>query len=249
MNSEPVPVDPWNALQRFTAARIGRGRTGGSTLTRELLAFNADHALARDAVHAAFEIEALAATLASLGLEIVSLHSAAPDRATYLRRPDLGRKLGEESAKILTARASAPIDLVIIVADGLSASASHAQAKPLLTALLPKLHAAHFSLAPLCLVRFGRVGLLNEIGVTLRAQLALILLGERPGLGTADSLGAYFEFDPRAGRTDAERNCISNIRPAGLPPAEAAERIANLLIAARAQRTSGITLKEDRLLG
>lgn len=268
MNFEPVPLDPWHALRRFTAARIGRGRTGGSSPTRELLAFNADHALARDAVHAPFDAEALAAELRALGAETLLLASAAPDRATYLRRPDLGRRLPETSAAqlaaltpqlaaaspSLTARpstlnpSSAAPDLAIIVSDGLSAQAAQTQAAPLIGVLLPLLAKAAFTLAPICIVRLGRVGLLDEIGAALHATMALILLGERPGLGTPDSLGAYFEFAPQSGRTNAERNCVSNIRPAGLAPADAARRLADLLTAARTQRTSGIALKETRAL-
>jgi ethanolamine ammonia-lyase small subunit len=247
-SSSPVHRDatPTAHLRRFTAARIGLGRTGGSLPTRELLSFAHDHALARDAVHAPFAVERLAADLETLGVSTLSLHSAAPDRATFLRRPDLGRRLSEASAHTLAnLPASTAPDLVILVSDGLSALAAGRQAAPLLAALLPRLSAAQWTLAPLCLVRHARVSLMDEVGAALRARLALILLGERPGLGTPDSLGAYFEFAPRLGLTNADRNCVSNIRPAGLPPAAAGERLFALLTAARQARTSGIALKED----
>ncbi len=242
-------VSPTAHLRAFTAARIGLGRTGGSLPTRELLTFAHDHALARDAVHSPFAAERLALELQALGTPTLLLESAAPDRAAFLRRPDLGRRLSEQSAHTLAtlpASAAAPApDLVIIISDGLSALAAERQAAPLLTALLSKLSAAGWTLAPLCLIRHARVSIMGEVGAACRAQLALILLGERPGLGTPDSLGAYFEYHPRPGLTNAERNCLSNIRPAGLPPLEAADRLFALLTTARRRQVSGIGLKEE----
>lgn len=241
-------ASPTAHLRPFTAARIGLGRVGGSLPTREVLSFSYDHALARDAVHAPFDSARLSASLHSLGIAMLSLESAAPDRATYLRRPDLGRRLSPASAAQLSSLslATAPVpDLVIIVSDGLSALAAELQAPPFLAALLPLLSAADWRLAPICLVRHARVGLLDEIGTAFRARLALILLGERPGLGTPDSLGAYFEYNPRPGLTNADRNCVSNIRPAGLPPTVAATRLFGLLSAALQVQSSGIALKED----
>jgi ethanolamine ammonia-lyase small subunit len=245
-----VPADPWHDLRRFTPARLALGRTGGSAPTAALLAFNLDHALARDAVHAPFDAASLAAALSALPAapEVLPLATVAPDRATFLRRPDQGGQLDPSSAARLEAQAAlagpAP-DLVIVISDGLSALAAHRQGPPLLAALLPLLRTAGLTLAPLCVVRHARVALLAEVGSRLRASLALILLGERPGLGTPDSLGAYFEFAPQPGHTNADRNCVSNIRPAGLPPPAAAEKIVALLLAARAQRQSGVTLKDD----
>jgi ethanolamine ammonia-lyase small subunit len=238
------PTDPWVHLRRHTAARLALGRTGGSLPTRALLAFAHDHALARDAVHAPFDSEALALELGKLHEPVLALTSAAPDRATYLRRPDLGRRLSAESHRHLAGLGLGPFDLVVLVSDGLSAQAAHRQSAPLLTALLPLLRDAGFRLGPLGVVRHGRVALQDEIGALLQARLALMLLGERPGLGTPDSLGAYLTYDPRPGRTDAERNCISNIRAAGLPPALAAGKIAALLIACRRRQLSGVGLKE-----
>lgn len=242
---DSIVTDCWAPLRRLTAARIALGRVGGSVPTRELLAFNADHAAARDAVHAPFAAEALAGRLRDLGLEVLPLESAAPDRPTYLRRPDLGRRLSEASRAALATRRAEECDLAIVVSDGLSALAAEAQAAPVLAALWPRLQRAGWQLAPLCLVRLGRVAIMDEIGALLRARFALILLGERPGLGTPDSLGAYLEAAPQAGRTDAERNCVSNIRPAGLPPAAAAEKIFALLTAARQLGLSGVRLKES----
>ena len=239
-----VNQDPWHGLRRFTAARIALGRTGGSLPARELLAFSHDHALARDAVHAPFDASGLAAQLRLLHPDVLVLDSAAPDRSTYLQRPDLGRKLSADSAFQLSSfNSQLHHDLVVVVSDGLSASAAHRQAPALLAGLLPRLQTAGFVLAPLCVVNLGRVGVMDEVGTLLRARLALILIGERPGLGTPDSLGAYFVYEPRPGRTNAERNCLSNIRPEGLPPAAAAALLTTLLSAARDRRLSGVALK------
>ena len=247
--ASPVPADAWSHLRRHTAARIALGRTGGSLPTAALLSFAHDHALARDAVHAPFDSAALAAALRSLdSAPILPLASAAPDRATYLQRPDLGRRLSEISRSQLSNLPSQlpQPDLVVLISDGLSALAAERQAPPLLAALLPRLRAAGLALAPLCIVRHARVALQDEVGSLLRARLSLMLLGERPGLGTPDSLGAYFTFDPRPGRTDAERNCLSNIRPAGLPPAAAAEKLATLITTALRLGLTGTALKDDQ---
>jgi ethanolamine ammonia-lyase small subunit len=239
-------IDPWSQLRRFTAARIALGRAGGSLPTREVLAFAHDHALARDAVHAPFDPEALARELRALHPEVLVLASAAPDRATYLRRPDLGRRLSPDSVSKLPAPCSLPPhDLVVLVSDGLSALAAQRQSAPLLAALLPRLRAVGFTLGPLCVVRHARVALQDEVGGLLQARLSLMLLGERPGLGTPDSLGAYLTYNPHPGRTDAERNCVSNIRPDGLPHAVAAERLAALLLSSRRLQLSGTGLKEE----
>ncbi|MCX6955849.1 MAG: ethanolamine ammonia-lyase subunit EutC [Verrucomicrobia bacterium] len=248
MSLEPTLPDAWAHLRRHTAARIALGRTGGSVPTGAQLAFALDHALARDAVHAPFDAGALADTLSSLHPDPLVLHSAAPDRATYLQRPDLGRRLSDESAARISALTLAlPPDLVVLVSDGLSALAAQRQAAPLLGALLPHLRAAGFVLAPLCVVHHARVALMDEVGALLRARLALMLLGERPGLGTPDSLGAYLVFGPAASRTNADRNCVSNIRPAGLAPELAAEKLFALLTAASTLKLSGIALKEPAL--
>lgn len=246
--ASPGPADAWSHLRRHTAARIALGRTGGSLPTAALLAFAHDHALARDAVHAPFDSAALAAALQPLDpAPLLQLTSAAPDRATYLQRPDLGRRLSPESVSQLSALSSQlpPHDIVVLISDGLSALAAELQAPPLLAALLPRLRAAGLTVAPLCIVRHARVALQDELGGLLRARVSLMLLGERPGLGTPDSLGAYFTFAPRPGRTDAERNCLSNIRPAGLPPAAAAEKLATLITTALRIGLTGTALKDD----
>lgn len=206
-----------------------------------------DHARAQDAVHAPFQPEVLQRELGELNLDALIVHTAATDRLTYLQRPDLGRRLGEESRRVLGEHAAQqpPVDLAIIVSDGLSAPAAHRQAVPLLNALLSLLREDEWSLAPIVLAPNARVAVQDEAGDLLKAALALILLGERPGLGSPDSLGAYLVYEPRPGRTDADRNCVSNIRPQGLPAQHAARRIFYLLKQARRHRLSGVALKDE----
>jgi len=248
--NKPVTPDAWSELRGVTMARIALGRAGGSLPTQEWLAFKADHAAARDAVHNAFDAEGLAAQVAALGVEMLIVDSAAGDRTTYLQRPDLGRRLDEPSLARLQewARPASPIDLAIIVSDGLSALAVHRQAPPLLAELLPKLSTEGWRLAPIVAAHFGRVALEDQIGELLGAQLALTLIGERPGLGSPDSLGAYLVYGPRAGNTDAQRNCVSNIRPEGLPFAAAADTLHYLLTEARRRKLSGVQLKDARAI-
>ena len=242
--------DRWNKLRSTTSARIALGRAGGSLPTQEWLEFKAAHAAARDAVHNEFHAEQLASEVAALGLETVIVDSAAPDRLIYLQRPDLGRRLDEPSQKKLEELASSQpaCELAIIVSDGLSALAVHRQATPLLAKLVPTLLNDGWRLTPIVIARFGRVGLQDQIGQLLGTQLALTLIGERPGLGSPDSLGAYLVYAPKSGNTDANRNCVSNIRPEGLPWGEAAETIRYLLNAARTKRLSGVQLKDKRML-
>lgn len=237
--------DPWSELRRHTAARIALGRAGASLPTAEWLRFALAHAQARDAVHLPFDDEALAAALSDHGFETLRLESAAADRATYLRRPDLGRRLSGRSAALLQALTPAPCDLALVVGDGLSARAVHEHALPLLLELRPRLEADAVALGAVALVRQCRVALGDEVGALLGARAVLVLLGERPGLSSPDSLGAYLTWAPRPGRSDAERNCVSNIRPAGQPPAEAARRLAWLLAGARRLGASGVVLKDE----
>lgn len=246
MSDQRISTDPWRALRRHTAARIALGRTGGSLPTREVLAFRRDHARARDAVLAPFDEEALASSLRSVHPEVTAVRSAAVDRAEFLRRPDAGRRLAPESRARLAAIAPAHggCDLVIIVSDGLSTLAAMRQAEPLLAVLLPSLSASDWRLAPLIVARHARVALQDEIGSLFSAKLSLMLLGERPGLGSADSLGAYFTHAPAPGRTDAERNCISNIRPGGLDPTIAAHRLFAALGESRRLGLSGVAPKD-----
>jgi ethanolamine ammonia-lyase small subunit len=226
-----VIENPWTGLRELTAARIALGRCGHSLPTRELLAFQLAHARARDAVHRPLDARSLAIHPA------VVLASAAPDRATYLRRPDLGRQLNPASAVVLQAD---DWDAALVVADGLSATAVHRHAAALIDALTPQLEG--WRIAPICIVRQGRVAIGDEIGARLGTRLIVMLIGERPGLSSPDSLGAYLTWSPRVGRTDAERNCVSNIRDGGLDPLLAARRIAELMRAARVQELTGVRL-------
>jgi ethanolamine ammonia-lyase small subunit len=245
-----VTADPWGALRALTGARIALGRAGGSLPTAEVLAFAAAHAAARDAVWSALDLERLAADLEPLGLPCLRLASAAPDRATYLRRPDLGRRLADrDRARLAAAAPPGGCDVALAVADGLSATAAQRHAPALLAELLPRLAAAGLTVGPLALVVQGRVAVEDEIGAALGARAAVILLGERPGLSSPDSLGAYLVHGPRPGRTDAERNCVSNVRPEGLPPAAAAALIAWLAAEALRRGLSGVDLKDERALG
>ena len=194
-------------------------------------------------MHARLEAAALAATLAEIaGGEVLRLHSAAADRATYLQRPDLGRRLDEASRATLAGLRPERWELALIVADGLSALAVERHVAPLLRELLPRLEG--WRLAPMCVVEQGRVAIGDEIGAALGAELAVVLIGERPGLSSPDSLGAYITWQPRPGRTDAERNCISNIRAEGLSYPQAAAQLDFYLAEARRRRLTGVALKE-----
>ena len=244
-----LTVDPHTALRSVTAARIALGRAGSSLPTREVLDFRFQHAQARDAVQQALRVEEIESGIAALGRPSLLLATRAETREVFLRRPDLGRELSAESVQKLEQLARSrerPPELVLLASDGLSAAAAHTQLVPLLAELLPRLEG--WALAPLLLVPLARVAVQDPVGEILGAKLALILLGERPGLGACDSLGAYFTFRPRPGARDADRNCISNIRPAGLGHAAAADTIAYLLEMARRKESSGIRLKDDRQL-
>jgi ethanolamine ammonia-lyase small subunit len=202
------------------------------------------HAKARDAVHEPFDLAALIDRLRERGLEAVQLHSAAADRPTYLARPDLGRRLDDPSRARLAAMARG-YDLTFVLADGLSARAVTSHAPPLLDASLPQLRRDGWRIGPVAVVEQGRVAIGDEIGSILGAELVCVLIGERPGLTSPDSLGAYLTWQPAIGRTDAERNCLSNIRPAGMAYAEAAQRLVYLCNQARLRRCTGIMLKDE----
>ena len=238
----PVTPDPWTHLAGLTPARLALGRSGASLPTREVLKLGLAHAQARDAVHAAMAGDRLAADLAVLGHASLNVESAAPDRATYLRRPDFGRRLSARSRALLSEARSSGADVAIVVADGLSASAVDLNAAAVIAALLPRLAAR--SLAPIVLAHQARVALGDEVGTLLGARLVVMLIGERPGLSAADSLGAYLTFAPRVGLTDAARNCVSNIRAGGLVPAAAAAKIAWLVDQAFALSLTGVALKD-----
>jgi ethanolamine ammonia-lyase small subunit len=241
---DPVPTDPWADLRRFTAARLGLGRAGVSLPTREVLGFGLAHALARDAVHLPLNMEALASGLAQRGLNPLSVTSQATDRASYLLRPDLGRRLADADAQALTAHPASGCDLLLVIADGLSSMAIERHALPLVDAILAS-QPPGWRLGPVVLARQARVALGDDIGAALRAPMIALLVGERPGLSAPDSLGIYLTRDPRPGRTDAERNCISNVRPEGLGYASAAHKLWWLCQAAKALGQTGVALKDN----
>lgn len=237
-------ADPWEHLRRHTAARIALGRAGASLPTTEWLRFGVAHALARDAVHLPFDAEELAAQLADHAFETVMVESAAQDRATFLRRPDLGRRLSPRSAARLAEAPRGACELAVVIGDGLSALAASRHALPLLLELRPRLEAAGLAIGPVVLARQCRVALGDEAGAALQARAVLVLLGERPGLSSPDSLGAYLSWAPAPGLVDAQRNCVSNIRPEGQPYADAARRLAWLLVAAQRLGATGVALKD-----
>jgi ethanolamine ammonia-lyase small subunit len=239
------PRDPWFFLANRTMARIGRGRSGASLPTREVLAFDLAHALARDAVHARVDRARLADALAKMNLATVEVESEAVERQAYLRRPDAGRKLSAASAKRLSEAAPDRCDLAIMIGDGLSAAAVDAHAVALVAAFVPLAAKMGLTIAPVVLAEGARVALGDVVGAALRGRLAIVLIGERPGLSAADSLGVYLTYDPKPGRNDAERNCISNIRPEGLPPALAALKLAWLVNAALGRGLTGVALKDE----
>ena len=240
--------NPWLQLRQLTPARIALGRAGTSLPTAPLLDFQFAHAQARDAVHMPLDFEQLVNSLSSINLECIRLESAAKDRGIFLQRPDLGRRLSADSAERLQryhAEQSTTPDLAIVIADGLSALAIERHATPFLKRLLESLHAERWSLAPLCLVKQGRVAVADEIGELLAARMTLILIGERPGLSSPDSMGLYFTFAPRVGLTDASRNCISNVRLEGLSYTTAVFRLMCLMREAWRRQLSGVNLKDE----
>ncbi|MBA4359483.1 MAG: ethanolamine ammonia-lyase subunit EutC [Gammaproteobacteria bacterium] len=245
------PVDPENPLlelRRLTPARIALGRTGTSMPTSAQLDFQYAHAQARDAVHLPFDHAGLSSQLAEVGRESLLLHSAATNRDSYLQRPDLGRKLSDESAQTLREYAQANpggVDLVIVVADGLSALAVHRHTLPFLARMQEQIEAEGWSVSPVVLVEQGRVAVADEIGELLGAKMVVILIGERPGLSSPDSLGLYFTYNPKVGLTDAYRNCISNVRLEGLSYAMAAHRLLYLMREACRRQLSGVNLKDE----
>ena len=241
-------ADPWAALRRLTPARIALGRTGTSLPTAAQLDFQFAHAQARDAVHLRFDPAPLAAALDARGRDHVALRSAAADRHSYLQRPDLGRRLSEDAAselRGLIAMQRRSYDLAVVVADGLSALAVHRHATPMLERIDALAAAEGWTLAPVALVEQGRVAIGDEIGELLDARMSVVLIGERPGLSSPDSLGLYFTYAPCVGLNDACRNCISNVREAGLSYAQAAHKLAWLMREACRRQLSGVQLKDQ----
>ena len=247
-----VTPNPWQRLGQFTDARIGLGRAGISLPTNRSLEFQLAHARAQDAVHLPLEIPRLIEDLNQLTAlehapQIQRLHSRAVDRTTYLQRPDYGRRLDEDSRQQLSALDAQPADLAIVVVDGLSSLAVQNNAAPFIAALLEALAEDGpdaWSLAPISVVEQGRVAIGDEVGELLKARAVLVMVGERPGLSSPDSLGLYLTWQPRVGLSDASRNCISNVRPAGLDFAMAAQRLHYLLREAHKLGLTGVGLKD-----
>jgi len=235
----------WTALRRHTPARIALGRSGFGLPTAAHLAFQAAHARARDAVHAALDAAAIVSQIGARGFEVMCVESAAASRQAYLRMPDLGRTLSVESRARLSEPMLAP-DVVIVVGDGLSSVAVERNAVPVLELLGRRLRDIGLRLAPIIVATGARVALADEIGELLQARLSVILIGERPGLSAADSLGMYLTFAPRRGRLDSERNCISNIHAAGMTAEAAAARAVELIQSMLEHRASGVLLRRAR---
>ncbi len=241
-----LPSDPWTGLRAHTSARIALGRAGTSLPTRELLSFQADHARAIDAVYGEFDRDLAAAALKAEGIDSVLLDTRADSRAVYLQRPDRGRRLDDASRERLAAAVRTKPDVLLAIVDGLSAEAVQRHAVNVAVRLARRLRDAGLGLASIPLVRYGRVALQDELGEVTGARVAVSLIGERPGLGSPDSLGAYLVYGPRLGNTDAHRNCVSNIRPEGLRYDDAVATLAWLVTESLRREISGVALKDDR---
>jgi ethanolamine ammonia-lyase small subunit len=245
MNTRAPPPSSLNDLRKLTPARVGLGIAGVSLPTRALLEFTLDHARARDAVHAGFDPPAMMRSLGDLGLEVSSVSSRAANREQYLRRPDLGRMLDPDSRNRLAGRAGSTHRLVIVVGDGLSPTAVNRHAVALLRTLIPRLSGDGTEIGHAVVASGARVALGDEVGAILRARMVAVLIGERPGLSAADSLGVYLTFAPSVGTTDEKRNCVSNIHGEGLGYEEASFRIAWLIREGLARETTGVALKDE----
>jgi ethanolamine ammonia-lyase small subunit len=244
MTDQPMARKSWMTLRELTQARIALGRVGASLPTQATLEFGLAHARARDAVHAEFRADWLSEQLQAAQLPSLLVHSAAENRERYLRRPDLGRRLNAMSReRIASYLLHDRPDVVFVIADGLSTQAPMIHALPVLLAtskLLP-----NWRLGPVVVAEQSRVALGDEIGELLDATQVVMMIGERPGLSSPDSLGLYLTYGPRIGRVDAERNCISNVHQAGLGYEAAAHKLAYLLINAKARQLSGVQLKDE----
>jgi ethanolamine ammonia-lyase small subunit len=245
MKPPEPPSGPLDRLREMTPARVGLGRAGASMPTQALLGFTLDHARARDAVHASFDVAGLAAALSGLGIAPLEVSSQARSRRDYLRRPDLGRMLDPASRQLLEGHSGVSDRLAVVVGDGLSPAAVNVHAVELMRHVLPQLAAGNVEIAATVLASGARVALGDEIGAVLGSSMLLMLIGERPGLSAPDSLGAYLTFAPRIGRTDADRNCVSSIHRAGLSYQEAAFRIAWLVREGLARQITGVALKDE----
>jgi len=239
-----IKQDGWEALREFTDARIALGRSGNSIPIQKELEFRLAHAHARDAVHSVMDVDALIDALKIYKLPVLALSSQVTGRAQYLQRPDLGRLLDMTSASMV-AEFSAPNDLAIIIADGLSATAINQNLLPLLAVLVPKLVSVGLQPGPMSVVQQARVAIGDPIGDGLQSKVALVLIGERPGLSAPDSIGAYITYHPKAGLTDESRNCVSNIRPKGLSFERAADTILYIILESLKRKLSGTLLKNN----
>lgn len=240
-----IPPDPWITLRAFTNARIALGRTGTAIPLQHVLDFRMAHANARDAVHSALNVKELVKQFSALQLPVCSVSSRADNRKKYLLRPDTGKQLNEASRQKLLSLKSIASDVCFIVADGLSASAIHQHAFPVLKRLVSFTVSNGLSIAPLCIVEQARVAICDEVGSLLHAKIAIILIGERPGLSASDSMSAYITFNPKPGLTDEARNCVSNIRPNGMDYELSAEKIFYLLKESLQLQLSGVLLKDN----
>jgi len=241
----PAPSRSLMDLRELTPARVGLGRAGASLPTEALLDFTLAHARARDAVHAPFDLPGMIAGLNDLGLEALNVCSRASERTDYLRRPDLGRMLDQPSRHLLLSHSTGVCRLAVVIGDGLSPPAVNAHAIQLVRSLIPRLAVDRIEIDCAVVARAARVGLGDEIGEIFGARMMVMLIGERPGLSTPDSLGAYLTYAPKVGRTDAERNCVSNIHGAGLGYDEAAFKIAWLIREGLARELTGLALKDQ----
>lgn len=238
-----ITPDPWSNLKTFTEARIGLGRCGTSLPLSESLQFKLAHARARDAVHKPADLVSLAHEFTSSGLKILQLKSSVSDRVEYLTRPDKGRTLDKKSEALLAEQARG-FDLSIIICDGLSATAVDENAAKVVLSFLQILSETALTCAPICLVTNGRVAIGDHIGGSLQAKMTIMLIGERPGLSSPNSLGAYLSYNPHPGTTDEARNCISNIRTGGLSTEEAVKKIAYLTEKGLQFQKTGVGLKD-----
>ena len=242
--SDSTVQDPWGDLKQFTRARIALGRVGSSLPTKEILNFGMSHAMARDAVHLALDVVALKVQIESLGCEVIKLHSRAPDIASYLLRPDWGRRLNDESAKLLIDEITESVDVSIVIGDGLSSLAVQRHAAPMLEAILHSIPSS-WKIGPVVIASQSRVALADEVGSLMKAKIVILLIGERPGLSSPDSLGIYLTYQPRVGCSDADRNCISNVRPEGLSYEAAARKLIWLTNESMRLKVSGVALKDE----
>jgi ethanolamine ammonia-lyase small subunit len=243
----PFLPDFWDHLRQYTSARIALGRAGGSIPTKSLLEFRLAHASARDAVNNELNISLLQDKLHSLSIPIIPLQSFVENKQSYLLSPHLGRRLNKASKELLTEQTHA-FDICLVAADGLSSTAIELHLTPLLEKLLPLLKDFDFNISPMCLVKYGRVAIGDDIADSLKSQLVIVFIGERPGLTTPNSLGIYLTYSPALGITDERRNCISNIHEGGLDYETAADKLIYLIKEAFIRKISGVELKDERLM-